>query len=72
MVFRLRLIYGLILLFGTVCFIFGTLDFLKYQDSWLLISSWILSTFLIGYAITKQRKENKGSKILGYEPSKRK
>ena len=57
----LRLIYGLILLCGVLCLIFGTLDFISLHDSLLLTSSWILGIFLIGYAIKQQKKENKGS-----------
>lgn len=57
----LRPIYGLILLCGVLCLIFGTLDFISLHDSSLLASSWILGVFLIGYAIKQQKKENKGS-----------
>lgn len=52
----LRLIYGFILLCGVLCLIFGTLDFISSHDSLLLVSSWILGVFLIGYAIKHQKK----------------
>jgi hypothetical protein len=59
----LKLIYGLILLCGVLCLIFGTLGFISLHDSLLLASSWILGVFLIGYTIKQQKKENKSSKI---------
>jgi hypothetical protein len=58
----LRLIYGLILLCGVLCLIFGTLDFISLHDSLLLASSWILGVFLIRYAMKQQKKENESSK----------